>query len=251
MNLKSDMKIMRVSLLMAIGWLALPQSVWAFYNPSAGRWLNRDPIEEKGAVNIYAFNDNDAANKVDALGLFYQVHSTGRVYRDPWYWSSAWVSQSGDQFSTDASFSQTAISDAWRRNKNFCNSGGSGQGGMSSFVTGKIWNSGKEPICVKIRCEYNAHFSIRIYGAPATSRQGITFRGHLLDYRIGGVKGHTESGSGGNVTYDDGVGSEKRKRLEPGETYEMYYLTDDISFGLQFSPPDPPNVYHTGQFSEE
>lgn len=41
----------------------------AFYNPSTGRWLSRDPIEEKGGLNIYEFVKNDAGNKTDTLGL--------------------------------------------------------------------------------------------------------------------------------------------------------------------------------------
>ncbi len=38
------MKTTRVLLLLALGWLVMPASVWAFYNPSTGRWLNRDPL---------------------------------------------------------------------------------------------------------------------------------------------------------------------------------------------------------------
>ena len=33
------------------------------------RWLNRDPLEEEGGVNIYAFCANDALLKYDKLGL--------------------------------------------------------------------------------------------------------------------------------------------------------------------------------------
>lgn len=30
----------------------------AFYNPQMGRWMTRDPIEEKGGNNLYAFCEN-------------------------------------------------------------------------------------------------------------------------------------------------------------------------------------------------
>ena len=30
-----------------------------FYDPVWGRWLNRDPIEEDGGLNLYAFCGND------------------------------------------------------------------------------------------------------------------------------------------------------------------------------------------------
>lgn len=42
---------------------------YRYYSPSMGRWLNRDPIEENGGVNLYAFVQNDPVNFVDLLGL--------------------------------------------------------------------------------------------------------------------------------------------------------------------------------------
>jgi hypothetical protein len=40
----------------------------AFYNPSTGRWLSRDPITEKGGAHLYGFVNNDPIRKVDKLG---------------------------------------------------------------------------------------------------------------------------------------------------------------------------------------
>ena len=42
------------------------------YDPVTGRWPSRDPIEERGGINLYAFVGNDGVNKMDVLG-----HSTG------------------------------------------------------------------------------------------------------------------------------------------------------------------------------
>jgi RHS repeat-associated protein len=39
-----------------------------YYSPSLGRWLNRDPIEENGGLNLYAFVGNGPVNSVDPLG---------------------------------------------------------------------------------------------------------------------------------------------------------------------------------------
>jgi RHS repeat-associated protein len=39
-----------------------------FYNPTLGRWLNRDPKQEEGGVNLYAFCGNNPINGFDALG---------------------------------------------------------------------------------------------------------------------------------------------------------------------------------------
>jgi len=44
-------------------------NAFAFYNPSMGRWLNRDPVEEKGGLNLYATVNNTPLNKCDKLGL--------------------------------------------------------------------------------------------------------------------------------------------------------------------------------------
>ncbi|MCP4345871.1 MAG: RHS repeat-associated core domain-containing protein [Desulfobacterales bacterium] len=41
-----------------------------FYNPTLGRWLNRDPIEEDGGLNLYVFTKNEPINQIDLLGQF-------------------------------------------------------------------------------------------------------------------------------------------------------------------------------------
>jgi RHS repeat-associated protein len=64
--------------------LVAAQSALAFYNPSTGRWLSRDPIEEAGSIvatkpelsekdagpNHYAFIANSPVNEVDYAGLY-------------------------------------------------------------------------------------------------------------------------------------------------------------------------------------
>ncbi len=40
------------------------------YSPELGRWVNRDPIGEKGGVNIKAFVENSTTNRIDSLGRF-------------------------------------------------------------------------------------------------------------------------------------------------------------------------------------
>jgi RHS repeat-associated protein len=41
---------------------------YRYYSAEMGRWLNRDPIEEKGGVNLYGMVGNDAVNRWDVLG---------------------------------------------------------------------------------------------------------------------------------------------------------------------------------------
>lgn len=42
---------------------------FSFYNPQMGRWTTRDPIEERGGVNLYAFCANNPVSNYDKLGL--------------------------------------------------------------------------------------------------------------------------------------------------------------------------------------
>ena len=49
-------------------WL-LSSIASAHYDPTLGRWLNRDPIAEHGGGNLYGFVGNDGVRKIDYLGL--------------------------------------------------------------------------------------------------------------------------------------------------------------------------------------
>lgn len=42
---------------------------FGWYDPSVGRWLNRDPAGESGGLNLYAYCLNDPVNRFDPLGL--------------------------------------------------------------------------------------------------------------------------------------------------------------------------------------
>ena len=42
---------------------------YRYLNTATGRWLSRDPIEEKGGINLYCFIGNDACDKADYFGL--------------------------------------------------------------------------------------------------------------------------------------------------------------------------------------
>jgi RHS repeat-associated protein len=42
---------------------------YRYYHPQTGRWINRDPIEENGGLNLYGFVGNDGVGSIDILGL--------------------------------------------------------------------------------------------------------------------------------------------------------------------------------------
>jgi len=51
---------------------------YRMYTRELGRWLSRDPIEEKGGLNIYGFANNAPINLLDYIGLQVQVTKIAR-----------------------------------------------------------------------------------------------------------------------------------------------------------------------------
>jgi len=56
------------------GWLYYG---YRWYDAEMGRWVNRDPIEESGGVNLYGFVGNDGVGMVDVLGLSMAIDWAG------------------------------------------------------------------------------------------------------------------------------------------------------------------------------
>lgn len=46
---------------------------YRYYTPTLGRWINRDPIEEEGGLNLYGFCLNNGITGFDALGQVVEV----------------------------------------------------------------------------------------------------------------------------------------------------------------------------------
>jgi RHS repeat-associated protein len=49
----------------------LAMTLFRFYDPVQGRWLNRDPIAEVGGLNLYAYARNNPVGFIDLFGLDY------------------------------------------------------------------------------------------------------------------------------------------------------------------------------------
>lgn len=47
--------------------------------PASNRWINRDPLEKRGEPNLSAMAKNNLINKIDALGLITDESLTGRA----------------------------------------------------------------------------------------------------------------------------------------------------------------------------
>jgi hypothetical protein len=50
-------------------WLCSAQLALCFYNPSTGRWLSRDPMQESDDPNLYALLHNGPLDRIDGFGL--------------------------------------------------------------------------------------------------------------------------------------------------------------------------------------
>jgi RHS repeat-associated protein len=53
---------------------------YRFYVPHLGRWLNRDPLQEAGGINLYAYVNGDPLGYVDPDGRF--------IFVGIWGWSA-------------------------------------------------------------------------------------------------------------------------------------------------------------------
>jgi hypothetical protein len=53
--------------------------LYRYYDPLTGRWPSRDPIEEKGGLNLYGFVGNDGVGSVDYLGMANDMFMDGEI----------------------------------------------------------------------------------------------------------------------------------------------------------------------------
>ena len=64
--MKTTNQLSRLTFLAA---LFIAVQAQAYFDPHLGRWASRDPIEEKGGLNLYGMVNNDAVNRWDLYGL--------------------------------------------------------------------------------------------------------------------------------------------------------------------------------------
>lgn len=57
-------------------------TVLAYYSPEQGRFVSRDPIEERGGDNLYVFVNNNAINLFDAYGLYTLRNARVQLVKD-------------------------------------------------------------------------------------------------------------------------------------------------------------------------
>ena len=67
-----------------------------YYNPTLGRWLGRDPIEEKGGLHLYGFVGNNGVNNWDILG-----NQPGQSPSSGYQWELDYVDGDGNEVWTE------------------------------------------------------------------------------------------------------------------------------------------------------
>jgi RHS repeat-associated protein len=55
--------------------------LYRYYDPLTGRWPSRDPIEERGGLNLYGFVGNDGIDSIDILGTEEQPKQYSRAQK--------------------------------------------------------------------------------------------------------------------------------------------------------------------------
>ncbi len=66
--------------LLVVTAMVITNVTYGFYDPNLQRWVNRDPIEELGGINLYRIGRNNPVRFVDAFGLvIVQNNSDQRV----------------------------------------------------------------------------------------------------------------------------------------------------------------------------
>lgn len=84
---------------------------YRFYDPATGRWPSRDPIGEKGGVNLYSFNTNKSINAIDLFGLVARLVDPSGTLKDgkPGYSIQIWHPiKPGSDYIQDVSITQIA-----------------------------------------------------------------------------------------------------------------------------------------------
>lgn len=61
------------TVLLLVGLWACPPPAVGYYDPGVQRWVNRDPIEEEGGINLYGFLGNQPTGRIDPYGECFAI----------------------------------------------------------------------------------------------------------------------------------------------------------------------------------
>lgn len=87
--MKQILDLLNRYMLMVVLFLATTHQAHAFYEPNQQRWLNRDPIQERGGINLYTYVANSPIKNIDPLGLDNNFENPTVVFNGNLY-SGSW-----------------------------------------------------------------------------------------------------------------------------------------------------------------
>lgn len=212
----------------------------AFYDPTIGRWISRDPLGESGGLNLASFSADDPVNRIDPYGLEdLKFASEGITQVDGrWLGYDHEASSSGKKNSPDAWIWQFA---RVRYCPNgLCNSGDPAEDQQNSYIKAKAMNKGKCTLLVSCFCTVTWAVG---NGGPIPMK-AVVVNGNVLgtsiseaykSYQVGDGRGTGSAVAGGSGSL--GVG--QSFFLQPGGERELYYLTDINAVG-----PNPDSYFY-------
>jgi hypothetical protein len=227
----------------------------AFYNPTTGRWLNRDPIGERGGLNAYGITRNDLLRFVDRFGLVtddyvigshypaLEFHAIGEAYRDPWY-ANLWTAWDSGHTKSTSAWYRSWVRWLGLNTGGICNSGKAPKG--SSYVHSYVVNN--TLCCWKLRatCHYTFKASISIGGEMASERL-IELSGRVLDSNIAFQAWAHPQHDRTSVYAADHATFSERFDLPAGARRDLYNLHTRIAFTPR---NDATGEQFRGEFSE-
>jgi RHS repeat-associated protein len=83
------------------------------YDPSTGRWLSKDPLQERGGINLYAMVGNDPLGLWDLLGLQASVCDQDKP-ADDGRKGPDWQHKNRDERNTEIPKTHDDVTDDWR-----------------------------------------------------------------------------------------------------------------------------------------
>jgi RHS repeat-associated protein len=206
---------------------------YRYYNPSTGRWLNRDQIEEIGGENLYAFCHNSPVLYFDYLGTELVYWSEGYAFRDPGYYT-IWGSQNGlfRHFQSEKQNSASAFYEQYVMSLPgavaICNTTLGNT--TSSYVEAHVRNESPCKNKYAFTCIYTFKAIVVLFRMTGSERRGISLTGELLEERVDEKWAGQSGGFSLLITAEAGKGKPIRKvvTLLPYEEYDLYHLQSQM-----------------------
>jgi RHS repeat-associated protein len=139
---------------------------YRYYDPSTGRWPSRDPIEERGGLNLYGFAGNSPLNGVDPFGLL-KVEATTEGFE-----VTAWgVTQKVGPDGGEVTFNKTI----WQSDASVALVGGYSLDGKAKVDLKLLSIPAKDCVVKSSPFSLNSDFSVHLWPPPPSIQFALEF----------------------------------------------------------------------------